>query len=68
MMGIYAHAGQSVPTSRSMPGQPLPRASTRMLKSMCDAECGYTIRLARKYVDIGLPICPCGGTIRPVEH
>jgi hypothetical protein len=31
--------------------------STRMLKALC--ECGYTVRLTRKWIDeVGAPICP----------
>ena len=36
------------------------KQSTRMLKAVCD-ECGYTVRLTQKWVDVGLPTCPCGG-------
>ena len=32
------------------------KQGTRMLKAEC--ECGYTVRLARKWADIGTPICP----------
>ncbi len=37
-----------------------PRGSvgSRMLKATCS--CGYTIRLTRKWADIGLPTCVCG--------
>jgi hypothetical protein len=31
-----------------------------MLKAECP-ECGYTIRLAKKRADVGLPSCPVGG-------
>jgi hypothetical protein len=34
--------------------------TTRMKKAVCD--CGYTVRLTKKWMDeVGLPICP-GGT------
>lgn len=39
----------------------------RQRKAVCDAGCGYTIRASRKWFDVGLPTCPCGGTITPVE-
>jgi hypothetical protein len=32
------------------------KQSTRMLKAYC--ECGYTVRLTRKWADLGAPICP----------
>ena len=39
------------------PRRPAKKQSTRMLKAECP-ECGYTIRLAKKWADIGLPSCP----------
>ena len=36
------------------------KQSTRMLKAECP-ECGYTIRLAKKWADLGLPTCPTDG-------
>jgi hypothetical protein len=33
------------------------KQSTRMLKAEC-LECGYTIRLTKKWADVGLPSCP----------
>jgi hypothetical protein len=33
------------------------KQSTRMLKAECP-ECGYTIRLTRRWADMGLPSCP----------
>jgi len=33
------------------------KQSTRMLKAECP-ECGYTIRLTKKWADVGLPSCP----------
>jgi hypothetical protein len=34
--------------------------STRLLKAECP-ECGYTIRLSKKWADLGLPTCPIDG-------
>jgi hypothetical protein len=31
-----------------------------MLKAECP-ECGYTIRLTKKWADVGLPTCPTDG-------
>ncbi len=31
------------------------KQSTRMLKVVC--ECGYTVRMARKWAEVGLPLC-----------
>jgi hypothetical protein len=36
------------------------KQSTRMLKAECP-ECGYTIRLTKKWADVGLPSCPTDG-------
>lgn len=32
---------------------------TRMLKATC-LKCGYTIRLTKKWAEVGVPECPCG--------
>ena len=40
-------------------GQPTERKqSTRMIKVEC-GECGYTVRTTQKWIDVGLPTCPC---------
>jgi hypothetical protein len=36
-----------------------PKQSTRMVKLTCPG-CTYTIRTTRKWIEAGLPICPCG--------
>jgi hypothetical protein len=36
------------------------KQSTRMLKAECP-ECGYTIRLSKRWADVGLPSCPTDG-------
>lgn len=38
---------------------------TRMLKVQCPAD-GYTVRTTAKWLDVGLPTCPCGETMEPV--
>jgi hypothetical protein len=35
------------------------RQTTRLLKVSCPTD-GYTARITRKWIDVGLPICPCG--------
>jgi hypothetical protein len=37
----------------------VPKQSTRMLKVECPED-GYTIRTTQKWIDMGLPSCPCG--------
>jgi hypothetical protein len=50
-LGDYPHSKLNVDS--------IPKQSTRMLKALCKG-CGYTIRLTRKWAEMGLPICPCG--------
>jgi hypothetical protein len=39
-------------------------ATTRQRKVSCPA-CGYTVRMARSWMQVGLPVCPCGESMRP---
>lgn len=48
-LGPYPHARLNVQGRKTQ--------STRMIKAWCP-DCGYTVRLAQKWVDEGLPICP----------
>jgi hypothetical protein len=52
-VGVYPHAAL-IHSSESKP------QSTRMLKIECP-ECGYTVRTTAKWIEVGLPTCPCGG-------
>jgi len=36
------------------------KQTTRMIKATC-VDCDYVIRTSQKWVDLGLPICCCGG-------
>lgn len=49
-IGPYPHQALSV-----MGGEK--KQSTRLLKAVCQ-ECGYTVRVTQKWVELGLPICP----------
>jgi len=41
-----------------------PKQSTRLIKALCD-ECGYTVRITRKWVsEVGAPHCPRHGAMR----
>ena len=40
------------------------KQSARQRKVCCEA-CGYTIRVARSWLEVGLPVCPCGQPMRP---
>jgi len=48
-LGDYPHARLNVSTRKAQ--------GTRMLKACCP-ECGYTVRLTKKWADIALPDCP----------
>lgn len=41
-------------------------SSCRLRKVSCP-DCGYTIRMARSWMAQGLPVCPCGTALEPVE-
>lgn len=47
------------PHKKIVPHQEPKKQTTRMKKATCD--CGYTIRLAKKWADVGLPGCPLQG-------
>lgn len=51
-LGTYPHAALMVSSKTQ---------STRMLKAACP-HCGYTIRLTKKWADMGLPECPVDQT------
>jgi hypothetical protein len=52
-LGPYPHA-----TLNAKTGRPTKKQTTRMIKCLC-AECGYTTRVSQKWLDVGVPICPC---------
>jgi hypothetical protein len=51
-LGDYPHGAISTGTKKSQ--------STRMLSAKCP-DCGYQVRLTKKWADKGLPICPTDG-------
>jgi hypothetical protein len=51
-LGPYPHAALMVASKTQ---------STRMLKAACP-HCGYTVRLTKKWADLGLPECPVDHT------
>jgi hypothetical protein len=69
-VGPYPHAslGGDILFANILPGEPLPppppsgpwrkKAGTRLLKAECPT-CGYTIRITRRWICVGLPVCPC---------
>ena len=50
-LGPYPHAKLDA-RSRKKQG-------TRLLQCVCPA-CGYLVRITQKWIDKGLPVCPCG--------
>ena len=57
-LGNYPHA------ALKMGMRPTKKQTTRMLKCVC-AECGYTVRTSQKWLDVGVPSCPCNNS--PME-
>jgi hypothetical protein len=51
-LGPYPHA-------KLTPALQISKQTTRMLKAQCPDD-GYTVRLTKKWADVGMPICPCG--------
>jgi len=51
-LGKYPHSALKITRGAKV-------QSTRLLKAVCP-ECGYTIRVTAKWVEVGLPTCPCG--------
>lgn len=52
-LGEYPHAELHPMCDRK-------KQKSRMLKAAC-AECGYTVRLSRQWLDIAVPVCPVHG-------
>lgn len=64
-IGPYPHAKMRTGVVAIGPGQK--KQTTRMLKVICqDADCGYTIRAARSWIEVGLPTCACGSEMMEV--
>lgn len=58
-VGPYPHARMDVSCGvRSGDGDEK-KQGTRLLKVLCP-ECGYTIRVTQKWLEVGFPTCPCG--------
>lgn len=55
---VIAANGGTAPVTVAPAGNE-PKQTTRMKKCMCP-KCGYTARIAAKWIQVGLPTCPCG--------
>ena len=38
--------------------------TTRLRKIKCES-CGYTVRVTRSWMSVGMPVCPCGCSLSP---
>lgn len=65
-LGPYPHTKLNL-------GDTIKKQTTRLLKAMCSDDCCpladdngnvYTIRVTKKWVEIGMPKCPCGATMK----
>ena len=60
-LGPYPHATLT-------PADGDKKQSTRLLKVQCpDEECGYTVRVTAKWLEVGFPTCPCGSVMERAE-
>jgi hypothetical protein len=41
------------------------KTDTCRLRKVSCPDCGYVARVARSWLQVGLPGCPCGGTLEP---
>lgn len=57
----YPHAGLDIYGGS---GDGPKKQGTRMIKCLCD-HCGYAVRTSQKWIDVGLPVCPCGEEMQP---
>ena len=59
-LGDYPHAALNVGLTHK-------KQTTRMLKACCP-ECGYTIRLTKKWADVAVPDCPVDGAALELDN
>lgn len=59
-LGAYPH-------SRIDVGSGLKKQGTRLNKVACK-DCGYTVRVTRKWLEVGAPICPCNGEAMAIQE
>lgn len=43
----------------------MPAKSSCRLRKVACSDCGYTARITRSWLEVGLPGCPCGGELEP---
>lgn len=59
-IGAYPHVAL-VPLAQEK------KQGTRMLKLEADC-CGYIVRTTKKWIEVGLPSCPCGNPMKPEDQ
>lgn len=57
-LGPYPHGKIDIEYS------PVKKQGTRMIRLECP-ECGYLARTTRKWLEVGVPSCPCGAEMEP---
>lgn len=62
-LGQYPHAPINYEELELIGGEK--KQGTRMLKLLAEC-CGYTARTTQKWIDVGLPSCPCGNEMEVV--
>lgn len=58
-IGLYPHAELTHPKASK-------KQSCRLLPLKCP-ECGYLVRTTKKWIEVGLPVCPCGTEMEPED-
>lgn len=43
------------------------KQKARLMKGECP-DCGYVIRVTRTWIEVGMPMCPCGATMESTEY
>ena len=56
--GIVAKLGEYPHAELNPSGRPTKKQTTRLIKCEC-GDCGYNVRVTRKWLETGAPICPC---------
>jgi hypothetical protein len=60
-LGPYPHAAINPLMSAT------PKQTTRMIKLTCPDD-GYTVRTTKRWIDVGMPSCPCGERMELGDH
>ena len=61
--GLISHIGPYPHATLDRSMVPYKKDGTRMHKLVCPRD-GYTVRTSEKWIDVGMPTCPCGTRMR----